>query len=245
MMNISHAEKTWYDIFEMWKGRLNYAVRIMLLCVFASAANYLAGWLTRQAGIVLYLDTAFTITASLSGGLVAGVLTAVLSTIAIAAGYSYSLWSWGYYLFGLCNVTTALITCLFARLEKIDLVITRLPLPSVSPPPPGAEKPSFLRQLLLDRIIMLFMLSLVLCFMISIQGGISAVIIERFLKKSIVASFAPETWMKLGLLRQGMSLAIAEILARFPVNIIDRPVSVFAGYGAALLLKRILQGLKA
>ncbi|MDR1420741.1 MAG: hypothetical protein LBI86_10235, partial [Treponema sp.] len=50
----------------------------------------------------------------------------------------------------------------------------------------------------------------------------------------------PELYFKLGLLRNGLPLLASEILARIPVNIVDRPVSVFGAYGIAFLLRRLV-----
>jgi len=51
----------------------------------------------------------------------------------------------------------------------------------------------------------------------------------------------PETYFRLGFIRQGFSLTMSEILARFPVNIADKPIAVFGGYGIAFLVKKIVK----
>jgi hypothetical protein len=214
----------------MQKDRLKRALTIILLSLGASAANYILARLSVITGTGLFLDTIFTITASLNGGILTGFLTSILSTIAFGA---YDNIYWEYYLFGLCSIATALVTCFFAKLEKTDLNITHNSL-QYNKLSPGAV-PS--KSSLPDRLIMLFLFSLALCILMSVLGGLIAVFIELALNTPMQTS--PEIWFKLGLLHQGLDLLPAEIFARFPINIVERPISVFAGYGIALLLKRI------
>ncbi|GHV93986.1 hypothetical protein AGMMS50293_03060 [Spirochaetia bacterium] len=183
----------------------------ILLCLAGTAANYGLMRFSAIIGTGLFLDTAFTIAVTFAGGLTAGIITAVLSTAISGIGW-YSFW--GFYLFGLCSIATAVLTYIFIRRFSKE-------------PDPG----------LLDRIIMLVLLSLGLCALMSVLGGIIAVFIQRVLLNPIDDP-NPETYFKLGLLKNGLGLAAAEILARIPVNIVDRFVSVFTGYGAAWLLAR-------
>jgi hypothetical protein len=74
-----------------------------------------------------------------------------------------------------------------------------------------------------------------LCVVISIMGGFISVFIETVLRLPM-GTPRVEIFFKLGLLRGGINLAGAEILSRIPINIVDRPVSVFGAYGTSLLL---------
>ncbi|MDR1900104.1 MAG: hypothetical protein LBQ55_08860 [Treponema sp.] len=43
----------------------------------------------------------------------------------------------------------------------------------------------------------------------------------------------------MGLLRNRLPLLAAAVLSRIPVNIIDRFITIFGGYGLGLLLRKI------
>jgi hypothetical protein len=73
----------------------------------------------------------------------------------------------------------------------------------------------------------------------SILGGLISVFIQLVLLTPLDKA-PPETIFKLGFLRQGFSLAAAEILARVPINVLDRIIAIFGGYGAALLLQKLV-----
>jgi hypothetical protein len=200
------------------------ALRFILFCIAGTAANYALMRISSILGTGLFLDTVFTIAVTLSLGFAAGIVTALLSTAVFGIGW-YSFW--GFYLFGLCSIASAVLTCVFIR-----------GFPKECSPVNIGKKPDEPGSGLLDRIIILFLLSLSMCALMSILGGIIAVFIELVLQAPINDP-NPETYFKLGLLRNGVSLAAAEILARIPVNIVDRTLSVFGGYGTALLLKRL------
>jgi hypothetical protein len=87
---------------------------------------------------------------------------------------------------------------------------------------------------------MLAVLSLVMCVVISILGGLISAGITT-VTGVVDSSGPPETYFRLGFIRQGFSLTASEILARFPVNIADKPIAVFVGFGIALLTKKIVK----
>jgi hypothetical protein len=69
-------------------------------------------------------------------------------------------------------------------------------------------------------------------------GGIIAFIISGFFK---VAEYdiSPDFFFRLGLLRHNMPVLAADILARIPINIADRLITVFAAYSLSLFLRKI------
>lgn len=79
----------------------------------------------------------------------------------------------------------------------------------------------------------LLVLSLHVGFANSILGGIISTFafggVDHFLSDYIIA----------GILMQGLPLAGAAILARIPMNIIDKCIAVFAGYGMSLLIANV------
>jgi hypothetical protein len=48
----------------------------------------------------------------------------------------------------------------------------------------------------------------------------------------------PEDTFKLGLIRNNMPVLAAAILSRIPINIVDRFIGIFCGYGISLLYRR-------
>ncbi|GHV85674.1 hypothetical protein AGMMS50230_12820 [Spirochaetia bacterium] len=211
---------------------------LLLLCLCATAANKALGFLSVILHTGLFLDTAFIITATFSGGLPAGLLASLFTTV--IGGISHYLfwgspWFWGWYLYGLCFAVTALVTWLFARSFPEECAPLLLfarhnqheKLSSLNPMPRQSG--------MLNLIIMLSLLSLALWIIISVMGAFISVFNTRILH-SIAEVASVEDAFKLGLLQRGFNLVIAEILARIPINIIDRPVSVLIGYGTSLLL---------
>jgi hypothetical protein len=205
---------------------------LLILCIAGTAGNYGLSRLSYILDLGLFLDTVLTIAVTFAGGLGAGLITAVLSTAAYGIG-SYAFW--GFYLFGLCSIAAVLLTGFFMRIFPKECTRVRLITFSQEKQLP-AEAPQSGKPSLLSPVIMLFLLSLCMCILMSVLGGMIAVFIEQVLR-SPISDTPPETYFKLGLLRGGLGLAAAEILARFPVNIVDRFISVFCAYGAALLVK--------
>jgi hypothetical protein len=195
--------------------------KIVIICLVSTAANFGLSRISGLLGLGLYLDTVFTVGAAFAGGLAAGLITAALSTIAYGLSYTY----WGFWLFGLCSAAAALL----AHGAQRFFLSRYVPAAGNEEAPP------------LDRIIMLVVLSLAMCVLMSLMGALIAVFIQLVLRRPLY-DVSAETWLKVGLLRQGLDLAAAELFARIPVNIVDRFISVFGGYGAALLLKRLLWG---
>jgi hypothetical protein len=58
-------------------------------------------------------------------------------------------------------------------------------------------------------------------------------------------TFSPEDSFKLGLLRNNIPLLPTAILSRIPINIVDRFIAVFGGFGISLFYRKWLrQGVK-
>jgi hypothetical protein len=84
----------------------------------------------------------------------------------------------------------------------------------------------------------LFILSLSMCMLMSISGGLIAWFITTVW--SVPSHYFPYSYFLLGLRLNNMPVPLAEILSRIPVNIPDRLLSVYGAYGLALVLKRFL-----
>jgi hypothetical protein len=71
----------------------------------------------------------------------------------------------------------------------------------------------------------------------SVTGGIIDYVISSL---SIMRTYSPEDNFKLGLLRNNVPLLATAILSRIPINIIDRFIVIFGGYGVSLLYRKWL-----
>ena len=187
------------------------------------------------AGIPLYLDTVFTITVTLSCGLVWGMICGALTNILCHTIFG---WGWEPYLFTICNIATAFITWLFYRKFNTELLLNSdnfsvftLNLP---------EQKSIQLKKTINLIIILIFLSFTLCIAMSILGGLIATIIlsinSTYTEGDGISSILSSTMFS-----QNVSVLPREILSRIPINIIDRLISVFAGYAAAYFLHRTLK----
>ncbi|MDR1894126.1 MAG: hypothetical protein LBQ61_05455 [Spirochaetales bacterium] len=200
-----------------------------LVLLFVAVAGALLNmliyhFLRNRLGVPLFLDTALTMTVTFYGGVFWGALTGGLTNL---IQQSLPFHGWPPYLYALCNIAVALGTALFIRWFPRELGID------------GAEKPlpkSLWLQDLMGRAIVLVLLSFALCLAISILGGLCAVIIDSFNPSLLPDSTSPELNFRPALIRRNLSAVIVEIGSRIPVNLLDRLISSFAGYGLAALL---------
>jgi hypothetical protein len=186
-------------------------------------------------GLPLFMDTIFTTALTFFGGLPCGIATAVMTHLVnvpmLSTGLPDSLYV-------LCSIAVALITALFMRLFPAECSaglgwgaesagparFTRLP-------PREAGR-------IFDRIAVLFVLSLVTCAGISLLGGIISTVIETFFTPQKILDAGLSMFRRI-LVRKELPLLAVEVLCRIPVNILDRLISVFGGYGFALALKAL------
>jgi hypothetical protein len=182
------------------------------------------------------MDTLFTVAMSFYGGLFWGALTGLLTN---PIANIIAFYGWSDLLYAFCNAAAALVTVLFIRLFPAELGF-------------GAEKAEGLKtgefktravnsrlRTLINTLVVLLLLSFVMCIAISVLGGLITVLIKIFPSLFWSRSPSPERLFKLALVRKNLPLAVVEILSRIPLNIIDRLLSVFGGYGVAALLWRV------
>jgi hypothetical protein len=206
---------------------------LLFVSIVAALLNMLIQYFSRgRLGIPLFLDTVLTMTVTFYGGVFWGILTGALTNL---IEQSFPFYGWLPYLFVLCNIAVALVTALFIRWFPQELGIN------------GTEKPlsqshrknlwqSQWLQDLIGRAIVLVLLSFALCLVISVLGGLFAVIIEHFNSSLTADSVSPEMNFRLALVRRNLPAIIVSIGSRIPMNLLDRLISSFAGYGLALLL---------
>jgi len=182
-------------------------------------------------GLPLYLDTIFTITVTLLYGPLWGSITGALTNIISITAYGLE-----YYLFALCNVAAALITWFFIRLFprelnlRMNVVFNALPLYQSS-----SSRLSDRLSALMDRVIVLTLLSFALCLAMSILGGCISVFIG-FFKTTTVNPAVVQTMFS-----RNVPMLVNEIMSRIPINIIDRLFSSFTAFGAALGIFQIIK----
>jgi hypothetical protein len=208
-------------------------LKIILIGVIAAIANNAIILPSVDFISGLYLDTIFTAAAAFAGGLVSGLISAVLTTVFYGLVYTIKTgtpYFGAYYLYMLCSITVVLLVRFFARFFPAECESVRII---------GGQNESNIGKIRQGSLfIMLATLSLVMCIVVSVMGGLISAGITT-VSGVVDKSGPPETYFRLGFIRQGFSLTASEILARFPVNIADKPIAVFCGYGIAFLIKRI------
>jgi hypothetical protein len=191
----------------------------------------------------LFMDTMFTAAFTFYGGLPGGISTAVISHLVMNPLLATDLPN---YLYTLCSIAVALMTVLFMRLFPAECSVAlggrsgaepaglaRFRRRS-GPPRRGGE--------IFDRIAILFVLSLAMCVGISLLGGLISTVIETFFTPRNTYDADVFIFRRM-LARKGLPLLLVEVLCRIPVNILDRLISVFGGYGFALALTALTTGI--
>jgi hypothetical protein len=146
----------------------------------------------------------------------------------------YSVWFWGWeaYLFALCNIGTAIITWLFMQLFPMELG-------SVFKTPETLSFKSTRLSRVMDKVIALTFLAFALCLVMSIMGGIiSAAIWGASSTYPYESSLL--VWLGKTMFTENIPTRIKEIVARIPINMIDRIITAFAGFGIAIIFERII-----
>jgi len=202
--------------------------KIIVLCAVSAVGNAaLSHIVTNMARLPLYQDTVFTAAMCFSAGLLVGLLTGALSLVCL---FLVSVFILGLsassamicYVFYICVVVEALLVCFFhGKMRKREEVFL--------------QQPSL--QSFIDLVPLLLGLVALDCIAVSVIGGIIDFVITSF---SVPRYLFPEDTFKLGLLRNNVPLLASAILSRIPINIVDRFIVVFGGYGISLLFRKWL-----
>jgi hypothetical protein len=195
-------------------------IRILfLLCPLAAAANAALGFLMQEGfHLPLFLDTPFNAALTFSAGLVPGIVTALLTVV--FCGFRLESPETNFFIF--CSIAEVFLIWIFHRRFKKSLTPSPAPVPY-----------SFIAAAS-----SLLILALIACAVISVLGGIIDTALFILFSQTRTV-FSPEGTFRLGLLRNGVPLLWANILARFPVNLVDRFIVIFGGYGVSLLIGKI------
>ena len=205
---------------------------MFFFCLAGILLNITFTRLCFYTGFPLFLDTILTITITLIGGLFWGMLCGALTNVIY-----HSIWGhgWEAYLFAICNIATAYITWLFIRFFPRELLAKKEYVPQK--PSSFLSKTSRLSTLM-DRVIILILLSFALCLAMSILGGLIATFI-LYLNSYYYETDGVTGVFTATMFTQNAPIFVKEIVSRIPVNIIDRLISSFAGYGIAVCVRHL------
>jgi len=203
--------------------------KILVLCAVSAFCNAnLSYLLNTLLKVPLYADTIFTVAMCFTAGALAGILTgAVFSPLAFLLVCKYLLGlpyetSWVRNIFTICVLAeVALVCCYHARIKSREE--TFLLKPSLH---------SFTG--VATHLLVLVALD---CIVVSVCGGSIDFILGKL---SAPLAYSPEDTFELGLLHNNIPVFATAVLARIPINIVDRFIAIFGGYGISLLFRKWL-----
>jgi hypothetical protein len=206
-------------------------IKIIILCALSAVCNAaLSHFVINTVKLPLFLDTVFTIAMCFSAGLFAGFLTGAFSCFCISFVYKYILANslpGVAYLFYICVIIEVLLVWFFhGKMKEREEVFL--------------QKPS-LQSFIYVAPLLLGLVALD-CIAVSITGGI---IDFALTVHNVPRSVSPEDTFKLGLLQNNMPLLATAVLSRIPINIVDRFIAIFGGYGVSLLFKKWINNQKS
>jgi hypothetical protein len=223
-------------------------VKNVTLCILAAFAvcllNYSLNFLAvKTLRLPLFLDTLFTCSIAFALSPLPGIFISILSFF-IASTIHYILFGvLGNFAFVFCIIAEILLIYGFRRrLSRQRTSLSRALLADGDPADyhPADREGQREPYSLISTASSLLLLYLLTCITISLVGGIidwaGTVVLGTGDHETLSYTF-----FKIGLLRNRLPLLAANILSRIPVNIVDRFITIFGGYGLGLLLRRILE----
>ena len=166
--------------------------------------------------VPLFLDTIGTVAVTFAFGWIPGAICAILTTFIDSLIGSYFLQ----------------LPCLYVLCSLLAVGITQIFKTHIYDSSSVGIKISYL-----------FILSIIMCILISLLGGIIDSLCITF--SSYKGDFpVASDYFKPNFFQIGFSQLGTNILSRLPVNIIDRPITVFTAYGAVELCKKIIHSKK-
>jgi hypothetical protein len=201
-------------------------LKIAVLCVVSAFGNVLGTYLHTKLGIPLYLNTVFNAAMCFCAGLAAGIVTGALLFPVMefwenallggpSFGFSGNVWV-------ICIVAEVFLVWFFyKKMKKREAAFL--------------ENPDLYTFIGLASL--LLALAVIDCIVMSVTGGIIDYIISSL---AIMRTYSPEDNFKLVLMRNNVPLLATAILSRVPINIVDRIIVIFGGYGVSLVYKKWL-----
>jgi hypothetical protein len=168
----------------------------------------------------LFLDTVFNAAITFAAGLIPGLVTALLSYVALNS------WAIGFYPFILCSIVEVLLVWHLMPVNQVKKHAEQAALPATK---------AFSYISVFARLIVLY---IVCSLTISVLGGVIDYFHYTVLSNSKL-SFSAEDAFKIGLLRSGIPVLAIDILSRIPVNIVDRFIVIFGGYFISRLIVKL------
>jgi hypothetical protein len=207
--------------------------KIAVLCLVSALGNAIVShFFNNILAVPLYLDTVFNAAMCFCAGLLPGLVTGVVLSpimyflvckyflgLSVELGLFRNVWV-------ICIAVEILLICAFhIRMKKRETSFLANPslqtFIGVAPP--------------------LMALAVLDCLIVSVSGGIIDFVLTTF---QVPRTFSPEDSFKLGLLRNNVPLLPTAILSRIPINIVDRFIAIFGGFGISLLYRKWLRAQK-
>jgi len=213
------------------QSRITAILKISFLCVVCAFGNiWLANLMNTQLKFPLFADTYFTVAMSFTAGWLPGIITGVFLTNLIFLLRDYFFlgltFSTTWCFFSVCIFAEIALVCIFhKKIKPREEVFLQ-----------GMKSQPSLNSFI-GIATSLLVLVVIDCIVISILGGTVDFFLNKF-SAPIYPSF--EDAFELGLLRNNVPLLLAGILARIPINIVDRFFAIFCGYGLSLIFRKFI-----
>jgi len=210
-----------------YQSRSTVVWKILVLCVVSAFCNVVTNYLVNHLlKFPLFADTFFTVAMCFTAGALPAILTGLFLGNLIYPLFDYFfagqpyIPSWSF--FSICILAEIALVWFFHKRIKPreDVFLQR---PSLN---------SFIG--VATGLLVLVALD---CVVISVLGGTIDFMLNKF-SAPLNPSF--EDVFEVGLLRNNVPWLLAGILARIPINIVDRFIAIFGGYGISLIFRKII-----
>lgn len=209
--------------------------KIIILCLASAFANAVFSFIiSGLLKVPLYVDTVFTAAMCFTAGMYAGIITgAVLSPLFFFIVFRFLLKE----TFDVTLIRNIFVICIIVEVILVSYFYKKIIKPREAA---FLEKHSVKQDILFAFFpvaVQLILLVVLDCIVISVIGGIIEFIIDQF---SVSWKYSPSDIFKFGFLRYNAPVLATGILSQIPINIVDRFIVIFGGYGISLVFRRWL-----
>jgi len=208
--------------------------KIIILCLASAFANAVVSYIiSGLLNVPLYVDTIFTAAMCFTAGMSAGIITgAFFSPLFFFLIFRFILTM----PLDVTLLRNIFILCILAEIFLISYFYKKI----------KPREDVFLDKLtgkqdalfaFIPIAVPLLLLVVLDCVIVSVLGGMIEFIINQF---SVPWKYSPSDIFKLGFLRGNMPVLAAGILSQIPINIVDRFIVIFGGYGISLVFRKWL-----